>query len=47
VFCQHPAEHDTTRCSARASAGLMMVSGKPVAWTSPRGQSIDWFRASG
>jgi hypothetical protein len=31
----------------RASAGLMMVSGKPVARTSPRGQSIDWFGGSG
>jgi hypothetical protein len=30
-----------------ASAGLMTVTGKPVAWTSPHGQSIDWFGASG
>ena len=25
---------------------LMMVDGKPVAWTHPHGQSIDWFGTS-
>src|SRR5215469_987483 len=25
---------------------LMMIGGTPVAWTSPHGQSIDWFGAS-
>jgi len=25
----------------------MTVDGKAVAWTSPHGQSIDWFDASG
>ena len=25
---------------------LMMVAGKPVAWTHPHGQSIDWFGTS-
>jgi len=24
----------------------MMVDGKPVAWTHPHGQSIDWFGTS-
>jgi len=24
----------------------MMVDGKPVAWTRPHGQSIDWFGTS-
>jgi hypothetical protein len=32
---------------ATRSRFLMMVDGTPVAWTSPHGQSIDWFGASG
>jgi hypothetical protein len=43
---EHPGVFPTLATSAPASRQrrfLLMVNGKPLAWTGPHGQSIDWF----